>query len=89
MASRLRTTSCSRKPCRADPATFATNVFHDPLYKAAAGLATNLTKIKAETVYHMYRDRWPVEQPPLAAKQMIGLHRQFVLPADPVSGSPN
>ena len=28
--------------------------------------------------YHIYRDRWPVEQPPLAAKQMIGLQRQFV-----------
>jgi hypothetical protein len=26
----------------------------------------------------MYRDRWPVEQAPLSAKQMIGLHRSFV-----------
>ena len=26
----------------------------------------------------VYRDRWPVEQIPLAAKQMVGAHRQFV-----------
>lgn len=26
----------------------------------------------------MYQDRWPVEQIPLAAKQMVGAHRQFV-----------
>ena len=31
-----------------------------------------------ETAYLIYRDRWPVEQAPLAAKQMIGLHRHFV-----------
>lgn len=61
-----------------DAPTYSIYVFHDPLYKQALLLATNLTQIKAETVYHLYRDRWPVEQPPLAAKQMIGLHRQFV-----------
>ena len=61
-----------------DAPTFAIYVFHDPLYKQPLVLATNLTRIKAETAYHIYRDRWPVEQPPLAAKQMIGLHRQFV-----------
>lgn len=62
----------------ADEPTFSIYVFHDPLYKQPLVLATNLGKIKAETAYHIYRDRWPVEQPPLAAKQMIGLHRQFV-----------
>ena len=41
-------------------------------------MATSLTKLAAKSTYHVYRDRWPVEQPPLAAKQMIGLHRQFV-----------
>ena len=65
-----------------DAPTFAIYVFHDPLYKQPLVLATNLTKIKAETAYHIYRDRWPVEQPPLAAKQMIGLHRQFVFAAE-------
>lgn len=61
-----------------DAPTFSIYVFHDPLYKQALVLATNLSNIKAETAYHIYRDRWSVEQPPLAAKQMIGLHRQFV-----------
>jgi hypothetical protein len=61
-----------------DAPTFSIYAFYDPLYKQALVLATNLGKIKAETAYHIYRDRWPAEQPPLAAKQMIGLHRQFV-----------
>ena len=58
--------------------TFAIYVFYDPRYNQPLVLATNLTSIQAETVYSLYRDRWPVEQPPLAAKQMVGLHRQFV-----------
>ena len=31
-----------------------------------------------ESVFALYLDRWPVEQVPLAAKQIIGLHRHFV-----------
>lgn len=62
----------------ADAPTFSIYVFHDPLYTQPLVLATNLDNIQAQTVYHLYRDRWSVEQPPLAAKQMIGLHRQFV-----------
>jgi hypothetical protein len=30
----------------------------------------------------LYRDRWPVEQIPLAAKQMLGAQRQFVFAPD-------
>jgi hypothetical protein len=30
------------------------------------------------TIFRLYLDRWPVEQIPLVAKQMLGLHRQFV-----------
>ena len=66
----------------ADAATFSIYAYHDPLYKQALVLATDLGKIKVETPYPIYRDRWPVEQPPLAAKQMIGLHRQFVFASD-------
>jgi hypothetical protein len=40
-------------------------------------LATPLD-LQAATLQAMYQDRWPVEQIPLAAKQMIGAHRQFV-----------
>jgi hypothetical protein len=35
-------------------------------------------KLKPESVRSIYKDRWPVEQIPLSAKQMVGSHRQFV-----------
>jgi hypothetical protein len=65
-------------PVAPEAPTFSIYVFHDPLYKHPLVLATNLVKVQPETVFRIYRDRWPVEQPPLSAKQMIGLHRQFV-----------
>lgn len=58
--------------------TFSIYVYTDPLYKQPLVLATNLQLAAPETAYLIYRDRWPVEQAPLAAKQMIGLHRHFV-----------
>jgi hypothetical protein len=60
-----------------DASTLSIYVFFDPAYKKPLVLATDLN-ISAEDVYLIYKDRWPVEQSPLAAKQMIGLHRQFV-----------
>jgi len=59
------------------PGAFAIYVYHDPFYKQPLVLATNLNA-QPETAYLIDRDRWPVEQAPLAAKQMIGLHRHFV-----------
>ena len=46
--------------------------FFDPRYREPLILAANFDA-SAETIYQLYRDRWPVEQLPLAAKQMIGL----------------
>lgn len=60
-----------------DNHTFAIYAFFDPLFKTPLILATNLA-ISAEAVFQLYLDRWPVEQIPLASKQMLGLHRQFV-----------
>jgi len=60
-----------------DNPTFAIHVFADPLYDKPLLLATDLM-LNAELIYQIYRERWPVEHPPLAAKQMVGLHRQFV-----------
>jgi hypothetical protein len=57
--------------------TFAIYAYTDPAYKTPLLLATNLT-CAAHIPYLMYRERWPVEQAPLSAKQMIGLHRSFV-----------
>lgn len=60
-----------------DNPTFTIQVFYDPCYKTPLVVATDLS-LRAELIYQVYRDRWPVEHPPLATKQMIGLHRQFV-----------
>jgi hypothetical protein len=57
--------------------TFRVYAIYDPAYTTPWLLATPL-KLKAETVKAIYQDRWPVEQIPLAAKQMVGAHRQFV-----------
>ncbi len=56
---------------------FRVYAIHDPAYATPWLLATPLN-LKAATVKAMYHDRWPVEQIPLAAKQMLGTHRQFV-----------
>lgn len=60
-----------------DNKTFAIHVFDDPLYDKPLVLATDMT-LSPDFIFQLYRDRWPVEHPPLAAKQMLGLHRQFV-----------
>ena len=57
--------------------TFRVYAIYDPAYTTPWLLATPLT-LKAATVKAIYQDRWPVEQIPLAAKQMVGAHRQFV-----------
>jgi len=56
---------------------FRCAVIHDPRYQEPLVLATNLP-VSAYALWCLYRDRWPVEQLPLAAKQMIGAHRAFV-----------
>lgn len=60
---------------------FDVYVINDPRYDTPLLIATNI-KIKAQTVHALYIDRWPVEQLPLAGKQMVGTHRQFVFGAE-------
>jgi len=62
-----------------DPAneTFDVYAIYDPEFKEPWLLATPVT-LKAQSVRAIYRDRWPVEQIPLSAKQMVGAQRQFV-----------
>jgi hypothetical protein len=57
--------------------TFTCLVFLDPRYPEPLVVATPLSA-PAAVVYALYRDRWPIEQWPLSAKQMIGAARQFV-----------
>ncbi len=56
---------------------FRVYAIHDPAFDQPWLLATPLP-VLAPTVRALYHDRWPVEQIPLAAKQMVGAHRQFV-----------
>ena len=60
------------------PETFTIWVYFDPLYDKPLVLGTNLHQATPLTIFCLYQDRWPVEQIPLVAKQMLGLHRQFV-----------
>jgi hypothetical protein len=57
--------------------TFRLVVIHDPRWTEPLVLATTLT-VSARTLRDLYLDRWPVEQLPLAAKQMLGAARAFV-----------
>jgi hypothetical protein len=57
--------------------TFQVYAIHDPAFPKPWLLATPLS-LQPVTVKAIYTDRWPVEQLPLAAKQMVGAHRQFV-----------
>jgi len=52
-------------------------VIHDPRYREPWVVVTNLA-VSAYALWRLYRDRWPIEQLPLAAKQMLGAHRAFV-----------
>lgn len=60
-----------------DSPTFAVVAIHDPRHRDPLLLATPLA-LTPQQARDCYRDRWPVEQLPLAAKQMVGAARQFV-----------
>jgi hypothetical protein len=66
---------------RADAATgsapFTAVAIHDPRHREPLLLVTPLA-LTPQQARDCYRDRWPVEQLPLAAKQMLGAARQFV-----------
>ena len=57
--------------------TFDVYAIYDPSFDTPWLLATPVS-LKPANVRAIYKDRWPVEQIPLSAKQMIGSHRQFV-----------
>jgi hypothetical protein len=57
--------------------TFTVVALYDPRHREPLLLAASLP-VTAQVLGALYRDRWPVEQLPLAAKQMLGAARQFV-----------
>jgi Transposase DDE domain len=50
---------------------------YDPRYRHPWLLASPLP-VTPQALHALYRDRWPVEQLPLVAKQLLGAARQFV-----------
>src|SRR5436190_13821799 len=58
-------------------ARFQVVAVHDPRYRTPLLVATPLP-LAPRQVRELYRDRWPVEQLPLSAKQLLGAARQFV-----------
>ena len=68
-------------------ATFQVLAIYDPLFTHPWLLATPL-KLTPASVKAIYQDRWPVEQIPLAAKQMVGANRQFVHAAESIQRLP-
>jgi hypothetical protein len=60
-----------------DHRTFSVVAVYDPRYQVPWLLACPL-QLSGAALRGLYRDRWPVEQVPLAAKQMLGRARQFV-----------
>lgn len=61
--------------------SFRIVVIFDPRYTKPLIVATN-RRITAYALWCLYRDRWPVEQMPLTAKQMLGCERAFVFGAE-------
>lgn len=61
----------------AEHQTYSIWVYSDPLYQDPLVLGVNLVLLP-ESAFLFYRDRWPVEEVPLVAKQLLGLHRHFV-----------
>jgi hypothetical protein len=57
--------------------SFRLVVIHDPRWTEPLVLATTLP-VSPRALRDLYLDRWPVEQLPLAAKQMLGAARAFV-----------
>ena len=57
--------------------TFTIVAIYDPAYTQPLLVATPL-ELTPQMLRELYRDRWPVEQLPVAAKQMLGVARQFV-----------
>ena len=69
-------------PTGADAGSFTCAVIHDPAYQAPLLLATNGV-LTGPQLHALYLDRWPIEQIPLTAKQLLGAARQFVFADEP------
>jgi len=64
-----------------DIQTFSVVAVNDPRFEEPWLLACPL-QLSGADLWALYHDRWPIEQLPLAAKHMIGAHRQFVFASE-------
>lgn len=67
--------------------TFRLVAIHDPRWTEPLVLASSLA-VAACVLRDLYLDRWPIEQLPLAAKQMVGALRQYVSAPETVQRLP-
>ena len=58
--------------------TFQIIAVYDPMYKEPLLLATNVADASAKVVWFLYKDRWAIEQVPLAGKTKLGGASSFV-----------
>jgi len=61
---------------------FTCAVIHDPAHRDPLLIATNVA-LTGPQLHALYLDRWPIEQIPLTAKQLLGAGRQFVFADEP------
>ena len=62
----------------AENSLLTTWAFFDPHFVKPLVVTTDLAQLSARTLYRCFPDRWPVEQLPQTAKQILGMGRQFV-----------
>jgi hypothetical protein len=67
--------------------TFTATAIYDPRFQEP-WLVTCPLALTGRTLRDLFRDRWPVEQVPLAGKQMLGGDRQFVFAPESVQRLP-
>ena len=70
----------SDQKVNADHACVDVWCYQDPRYLTPLIVANNVS-LSAAAAFQLYLDRWPVEQVPLVAKQMLGVQRMFVYAA--------
>lgn len=71
-----------------DNPTLNVAAIHDPRFQQPWLLGCPL-RLRGAVLRALFRDRWPVEQIPLAGKQMLGGARQFVFALRVASGCPS
>jgi hypothetical protein len=68
---------CPGEATKLQPLVFSCLVIYHPKYKKPWVLLTDV-QASAETIFLLYRCRWPIESLPQTGKELLGGHRSFV-----------